>query len=107
MDRIGMIRWNQVIWCAIGSASMGLLLHPAAEALMFTLRPGTVFASKPSYKAADRLPIEAIETIVEGPALEQKDTFCLYNLFDRQGKPLTPERAWIPCHSIDKMFLAP
>ena len=72
MDRIGMIRWNQVIWWAIGSASIGLLLLPAAEALMFTLRPGTMFASKPSYKAADRLSIEAIETIVEGPALEQK-----------------------------------
>ena len=32
---------------------MGLLLPPVAEALMFTVRPGTVFASKPSYKAAD------------------------------------------------------
>ena len=107
MGRTEMVRWNQVIWCAIGSVSMGLLLPPVAEALMFTVRPGTVFASKPSYKAADRLSIEAIETIVEGPALEQKDTFCLYNLFDRQGKPLSPERAWIPCHSIDKMVPAP
>ena len=103
MDRIGMIRWNQVIWCAIGSAIDGLASASCCRALMFTLRPGTVFASKPSYKAADRLSIEAIETIVEGPALEQRDTFCLYNLFDRQRQAFNPRAGLdsLPQHRQD------
>ena len=102
-----MNRLNRFLFCAIGTISIGLVVLPGAQAVMFTVRPGTVFARKPSYKAADRLSIEAIDTIVEGPALEQKETFCLYSLFDRQGKPLTPKRAWIPCYSIDRMFLDP
>ena len=102
-----MNRSSRILLCAIGTASMGLVLLPSARAVMFTVRPGTVFAKEPSYKAADRLQIEALDTVVEGPALEQKETFCLYSLFDRQGKPLTPKRAWIPCYSIDKMFLIP
>ena len=102
-------RWAKTVVMAIGPILTSLLVLPDAdaEAVMFTVRPGTVFASKPSYKAADRLTLEALDTLVEGPALEQKDTFCLYKLFDRQGKQLTPERAWIPCYSIDKLFLTP
>ena len=100
-------RWAKTVVMVIGPILTSLLVLPDAEAVMFTVRPGTVFASKPSYKAADRLTLEALDTLVEGPALEQEDTFCLYKLFDRQGKPLTPERAWIPCYSIDKLFLTP
>ena len=102
-----MHRWDRILLCAISTVATGLVVCPGAQAVMFTVRPGTVFARMPSYKAADRLSIEAIDTVVEGPALEQKDKFCLYNLFDSQGKALTPKRAWIPCYSIDKMFLTP
>ena len=83
-----------------------LVVHPA-DAVMFTLRPGSVLARKPTYKAADRLEIKAIDVLVEGPSLDQQNDFCLYRLFDRQAKPLRPEQVWIPCHSIDTLFLGP
>ena len=53
-----MNRLNRFLFCAIGTASIGLVVLPGAQAVMFTVRPGTVFARKPSYKAADRLSID-------------------------------------------------
>ena len=83
-----------------------LVVHPA-EAVMFTLRPGSVLSKKPTYKAGDRLDLKALDVLVEGPSLDQQNDFCLYRLFDRESKPLRPEQAWIPCHSIDTLFTAP
>ena len=86
----------------------GLLSMPLnASGLFFTLRPGTVFARQPGYEASHRLDLKPDDVIVEGPALEQNASFCLYRLLDRQARPLTPDRAWIPCHSIDQLFSTP
>ena len=74
--------------------------------MLFTLRPHAVLSRQPSYKTATVFP-ESDSILVEGPALEQRSDFCLYKLFDQQGKPLSQGTAWTPCHSIDKLFIAP
>ena len=84
-----------------------LCMSARAEGLLFTLRPGTVFSSQPGYAASDRLDFKPETVVVQGPALEQKGEFCLYTLLDRKQKPLTPDRVWIPCYSIDQLFTTP
>ena len=91
----------------LGCSLCSVQIVHSAEAVMFTLRPGSVLSKKPSYKAGDRLDLKALNVVVEGPSLEQRNDFCLYRLFDRQSKPLRPEQAWIPCHSIDTLFVVP
>ena len=86
---------------------MGLVWALPAHAMLFTLRPHAVLSRQPSYKTVDRLPLNPDSILVEGPALEQRSDFCLYKLFDQQGKPLSQGTAWTPCHSIDKLFIAP
>ncbi len=75
--------------------------------MLFTLRPGSILARQPGYKAVDRLELKIDSVLVEGPSLDQSNQFCLYKLFDRQGKALIPEQAWTPCHNIDKLILLP
>ena len=79
----------------------------AAESVMFTLRANSVLSKKPNYKTINRLDLKVDDVIVEGPSLEQNADFCRYKIFDREGEALTPETAWVPCHSIDKLFIVP
>ena len=102
-----MARNGMSVLALLGSVLCSSLIVQPAEAVMFTLRPGSVVSKKPSYKAADRLDLKPLNILVEGPSLEQRNDFCLYRLFDRQSRPLRPEQAWIPCHSIDTLFVVP
>ena len=76
-------------------------------AAMFTLRPGTSLYSRPGFRMTHRLDLRSEEIVVEGPALEQSDQFCLYRLLDRSGRPSVPEQAWVPCYAIDRLFESP
>ena len=76
---MGLLEWSRSAARAI------LLLCPflfnafpsAAEGVMFTLRPNSILARKPDYKAAERLDLMADAVVVEGPSLEQNGDFCL------------------------------
>ena len=85
-------------------AFLALLSMSPAHASMFTLRPGASLYQKPSYKLTGRLELSADQILVEGPSLDQQGAFCLYRLYDKDGKPLIPETAWTPCYNIDKLF---
>lgn len=74
---------------------------------MFTLRPGTSLYTRPGFRMTHRLDLRSEEIVVEGPALEQSDQFCLYRLLDRSGRPSVPEKAWVPCYAIDRLFESP
>ena len=84
-----------------------LLAAPASMAAMFTLRPGTSLYSRPGFRMTHRLDLRSEEIVVEGPAIEQREQFCLYCLLDRSGRPLVPEKAWVPCYAIDRLFESP
>ena len=85
---------------------IGLGVAPA-DGVTFSLRRAAILTSEPSYAARYRLELDSSEVLVEGPALEQKGTFCRYRLIDLDGKPLQPKIAWTPCYSIDKVILSP
>ena len=108
---MGPVGWSRTAALAIPLLCPFLIivlpLPTPASAVMFTLRANSVLSKKPSYRAADRLDLKVDDVVVEGPALDQENEFCLYRLFNRQGKPSTPETAWVPCHSIDKLFSLP
>ena len=84
-----------------------LLAAPASMAAMFTLRPGTSLYSRPGFRMTHRLDLRSEEIVVEGPAIEQSEQFCLYRLLDRSGLPSVPEKAWVPCYAIDRLFESP
>jgi len=84
-----------------------LLAAQPSLAAMFTLRPGTSLYSRPGFRMTHRLDLRSEEIVVEGPALEQSDQFCLYRLLDRSGRPSVPEKAWVPCYAIDRLFESP
>ena len=84
-----------------------LLAAPASMAAMFTLRPGTSLYSRPGFRMTHRLDLRSEEIVVEGPAIEQSEQFCLYRLLDRSGRPSVPEKAWVPCYAIDRLFESP
>ena len=84
-----------------------LLAAPASMAAMFTLRPGTSLYSRPGFRMTHRLDLRSEEIVVEGPAIEQSEQFCLYCLLDRSGRPSVPEKAWVPCYAIDRLFESP
>jgi hypothetical protein len=84
-----------------------LLAAQPSLAAMFTLRPGTSLYSRPGFRMTHRLDLRSEEIVVEGPALEQSDQFCLYRLLDRSGRPSVPEQAWVPCYAIDRLFESP
>ena len=84
-----------------------LLAAPPSIAAMFTLRPGTSLYSRPGFRMTHRLDLRSEEIVVKGPALEQSDQFCLYRLLDRSGRPSVPEKAWVPCYAIDRLFESP
>ena len=84
-----------------------LLEAPASMAAMFTLRPGTSLYSRPGFRMTHRLDLRNEEIVVEGPAIEQSEQFCLYCLLDRSGRPSVPEKAWVPCYAIDRLFESP
>ena len=84
-----------------------LLAAQPSIAAMFTLRPGTSLYSRPGFRMTHRLDLRSEEIVVEGPALEQSDQFCLYRLLDRSGRPSVPEKAWVPCYAIDRLFESP
>ena len=86
---------------------MLLLAVPASIAAMFTLRPGTSLYSRPGFRMTHRLDLRSDEIVVEGPAIEQSEQFCLYRLLDHSARPLVPEKAWIPCYAIDRLFVSP
>lgn len=84
-----------------------LLAAPPSIAAMFTLLPGTSLYSRPGFRMTHRLDLRSEEIVVKGPALEQSDQFCLYRLLDRSGRPSVPEKAWVPCYAIDRLFESP
>jgi hypothetical protein len=84
-----------------------LLAAQPSLAAMFTLRPGTSLYSRPGFRMTHRLDLRSEEIVVEGPAIEQSDQFCLYRLLDRSGRPSVPEQAWVPCYAIDRLFESP
>jgi hypothetical protein len=106
---MGPLGWTRSITRASILLSLLLInvMPLAAEAVMFTLRSNSVLSKKPNYKTMNRLDLKVDDVVVEGPALEQSADFCRYKIFDREGQPLTPETAWVPCHSIDKLFIVP
>ena len=84
-----------------------LLAAQPSIAAMFTLRPGTSLYSRPGFRMTHRLDLRSEEIVVEGPAIEQSEQFCLYRLLDRSGRPSIPEKAWVPCYAIDRLFESP
>ena len=86
---------------------VGALGPPPSEAVTFTLRRASILTSQPSYEVRFRLEIDPSGVLVEGPAIEQKREFCQYRLLNLKHQPLTPEFAWTPCHSIDKLVPVP
>ena len=84
-----------------------LLAAQPSIAAMFTLRPGTSLYSKPGFRMSHRLDLRSEQIVVEGPAIEQSEQFCLYRLLDRSGRPSVPEQAWVPCYAIDRLFESP
>jgi hypothetical protein len=84
-----------------------LLAAPPSMAAMFTLRPGTSLYSRPGFRMTYRLDLRSEEIVVEGPAIEQREQFCLYRLLYRSGRPSVPEQAWVPCYAIDRLFESP
>ena len=87
--------------------SMLLLAAQPSIAALFTLRQGTSLYSKPGFRMTHRLDLRSDELVVEGPAIEQSEQFCLYRLLDRSGRPSVPEKAWVPCYAIDRLFEGP
>ena len=51
--------------------------------MTFSLRAASVLSKQPSYKSSDRLELDPAQVLV-GPALEQVDGFCHYDLRNRQ-----------------------
>ena len=84
-----------------------LLAAQPSIAAMFTLRPETSLYSKPGFPMIHRLDLRSEQIVVEGPAIEQSEQFCLYRLLDRSGRPSVPEKAWVPCYAIDRLFESP
>ena len=84
-----------------------VLLSPQSIgfAMTFSLRAASVLSKQPSYKSSDRLELDPAQVLVVGPALEQIDGFCHYDLRNRQGKSISPKTAWTPCHNIDRLVL--
>ena len=54
-----------------------LLAAQPSIAAMFTLRPGTSLYSRPGFRMTHRLDLRSEEIVVEGPAIEQREQFCL------------------------------
>ena len=98
---------GRVLVLLIGMVCGGGFDPSAAHAVAFTLRRSAILTSQPSYESRYRLELDPREILVGAPALEQQGDFCRYRLFDRRRQPLTPEVAWTPCHSIDKLFVSP
>ena len=86
--------------------SMLLLAAQPSIAALFTLRQGPSLYSKPGFRMTHRLDLRSDELVVEGPAIEQSEQFCLYRLLDRSGRP-SSSKAWVPCYSIDRLFEGP
>ena len=84
-----------------------LLAAPPSMAAMFTLGRGTSLYSRPGCRMTHRLDLRSEEIVVEDPAIEQREQFCLYRLLDLSGRPSVPEKAWVPCHAIDCLFESP
>ena len=84
-----------------------LLAAQPSIAAMFTLRPETSLYSKPGFRMIHRPDLRSEQIVVEGPAIEQSEQFCLYRLLDRSGRPSVPEKAWVPCYAIDRLFESP
>ena len=91
-------------WIAFLSLAL-LSSQPMGVAMTFSLRAAAVLSKQPSYKSSDRLELDPAQVLVVGPALEQVDGFCHYDLRNRQGKSISPKTAWTPCHNIDRLVL--
>ena len=82
---------------------MGTLV-PAGQAAVFTVKPGTVFYSKPQAKPEFLLPLPEVRVHV--PALKDTAGFCqfrlVYKIVDREN-PELPATGWARCVSIDQL----
>ena len=75
---------------------------PEAVAGIFTVKPGTIFYSKPERSETNQ--IQLPEVRVRIPPLQDARGFCLfklvYKIADRDN-PSFPKTAWARCVSID------
>ncbi|WP_392350228.1 hypothetical protein [Parasynechococcus sp.] len=82
-----------------------IAVAPVVQAMTFSLRSTAVLSRQPTFKSSDRLELDPLKLLVVGPALEQSDGFCRYELRNRSGQPISTETAWTPCYNIDRLML--
>ena len=92
------------LFIALGAAV--IVMVPPVQAMTFRVRSTAVLSRQPTYKTSDRVDLDPAELLLVGPALEQSEGFCRYELRNQQGNPISTQTAWTLCYNIDRLVLS-
>ena len=79
--------------------AFSLVTPTQALAAVYGTKPGTVFSTAPHGEV-----VEVGPHLIQTPALEFRDEWCLFKLVDGRGIPINPPAAWTKCSNLHRLI---